>query len=190
MIFDVARTLHFARIDAAALEFVEDLSVRLGHDVGQNVQPATMRHAEHDFLHAQLSAALDDLFQRRDHGFAAVQAEALRAEEAQGCELLEALRFDQLVEDRFLAGRREDDFLVGSFDAALQPIFLLGVVDVHELVADAPAIGTLQDIDHAPGRGAFHAHHAVDEDRAVEFGIVETVEGRIELRVWRPGRYL
>ena len=54
-------------------------------------------------LHAQLAAALDDLFQRRDGGFAAVQPEALGADEAVGAEFLEAFRLDQLVEDGLLA---------------------------------------------------------------------------------------
>ena len=51
--------------------------------------------------------------------------------------------FDQLVEDRLLAFGREDDVLVRPFDAALQPVLLLGIVDVHELIADAAAIGAL-----------------------------------------------
>ena len=61
-------------------------------------------------------------------------------------EFLEAFRLDQLVEDRLLAFGREDDLLVRAFDAALQPVLLLGIVDVHELVADAAAIGALQDL--------------------------------------------
>ena len=38
-----------------------------------------MRHAEDDLLDAELAAALDDLLERRDHRFAAVEAEALGA---------------------------------------------------------------------------------------------------------------
>ena len=49
-----------------------------------------MGHAQHDLLHAQLAAALDDLFQRRDGGFAAIQAEALGADKTVGGEFLEA----------------------------------------------------------------------------------------------------
>ena len=93
-------------------------------------------------------------------------------------EFLEAFRFDQLVQDRALAFGREGDFLVRPFDAPLQPILLLGIGDVHELIADAPAIGALQQIDHLARRGGGKAQHAVDEDGLVQFGGVEAVERR------------
>ena len=155
MILHVARTLHFAGIDAAALEFVEDLAIGLGHHIGEHVQPPAMGHAEHDFLHAQLAAALDDLLQRGNHCLAAVETETLGADEAHAGEFLEAFRLDQLVEDRAFALGGEMDLLVGAFDAPLQPVLLLGIVDMHELVADAPAIGALQDLHHLARRGAF-----------------------------------
>ena len=56
-----------------------------------------MGHAEHDFLHAERAAALDDLLQRRDQRFAAVEAEALGALVLDVEELLEALGLDQLA---------------------------------------------------------------------------------------------
>ena len=90
MVFHVARAFDIRRIGAAALEFVEELAIGLAHHIDQHVQAAAMGHAQHDLLHAQLAAALDDLFQRRDGGFAAVQAETLGADEAVGGEFLEA----------------------------------------------------------------------------------------------------
>ena len=56
-----------------------------------------MGHAEHDLLHAQRAAALDDLLQRRDQRLAAVEAEALGARVLDVEELLEALGLDQLL---------------------------------------------------------------------------------------------
>src|SRR5581483_7681383 len=97
----------------AALELVKDLAVRLAHHVGQNVQPTAMSHAQHDFLHAKLSATLDDLFECRNRRFTAVNSEALGAQEAQPAELLEAFRLHKLVQDRTLAFRRERNLLVG-----------------------------------------------------------------------------
>ena len=53
MIFDVARS---ADIIGAGLnrrrKFVEDDAVGLGHHIGEDVQPAAMRHAVDDFAHA------------------------------------------------------------------------------------------------------------------------------------------
>ncbi len=43
-----------------ALEFVEDHAVRFVEDVGQDVEPAAVRHAHDDFADAGGSGALDD----------------------------------------------------------------------------------------------------------------------------------
>src|SRR5208282_2425681 len=48
MIFDVAGSLYFIRRRRAALELVEDDTVRLMHDLAQHVEPAAMGHAERD----------------------------------------------------------------------------------------------------------------------------------------------
>ena len=56
-----------------------------------------MRHAEHDLLHAERAAALDDLLQRRNDGFGAVEAETLGARIFDVEEFLEAFRLDELV---------------------------------------------------------------------------------------------
>ncbi len=65
MVFHVARALDIVGIGRAALELMEDGAIGLAHHIDEHVQPAAMRHAEDDFAHAELAAALDDLFQRR-----------------------------------------------------------------------------------------------------------------------------
>ncbi len=79
VIFHVARAFHVVRVRRAALELVEQRAIGLGHHIGEHVQPAAMRHADDDFLHAELAAALDDLLQRGHRGFRAFEAEALGA---------------------------------------------------------------------------------------------------------------
>ena len=86
-----------------------------------------MRHAEHDLFHAEVAAALDDLLQRRDQQFAAVEAEALGAGELHVAEFLEAVGLHELVEDGALALARERDFLVGPLDAFLDPGLLFRI---------------------------------------------------------------
>ena len=95
--------------------------MRLAHDLAQHVEAAAMGHAQHDFLRAERAAALDDLLQRRNHRFAAVEAEALGAGVAHVEEFLEAVRLDQLLQDGALALLGEVDFLVRAFDALLDP---------------------------------------------------------------------
>ena len=140
-----------------------------------------MRHAEHDLLHAEIAAALDDLLERRDQRLAAVQPEALGAGVFDVEEFLEAFGFHQLVEDGALAFAREGDLLVAALDALLDPRLLRGVGDVHELDAERLAIGAAQDGDDLAHRREVEAEHLVEEDAAVEVGFGEAVGARIEL---------
>ncbi len=142
-----------------------------------------MRHAEHDFLQAHGAAALDDLFQRRDQRFAAIEAETLGALVLDVDELLEAFRLDQLLQDRLLAGRGEGDALVLSLDALLYPRLLLRIGDVHELDAERRAVGPFQDFQHLADGGVFEPQHLVDEDAAVIIGGREAIGFRRQLVV-------
>ncbi len=141
-----------------------------------------MRHADHDLLHAERAAALDDLLQRRDHRLAAIEAEALGAGKLQVAEFLEAFGFGELVEDGALALAGEADLLVATLDALLHPGLLRWIGDVHELDAERLAIGAAQDREHLADGREFEAEHLVEEDRAVEIGLGEAVGSRIELR--------
>jgi hypothetical protein len=62
-----------------------------------------MGHADHQLAQAELAAALDDLLQGRDQGFAALQPETLGAGVFLVEELLEDLRAGQRAQDGFLA---------------------------------------------------------------------------------------
>ena len=157
MIFDVAGAFDVVGRERAALEFVENRPMRLAHDLGQHIEAAAMRHAEDDVLDAQGAAALDDLFERRHHGFAAVKAKALRAGVFDVEELLETLRLDELVEDGALAFLGEGDLLAGAFDPLLQPALLGRIGDMHEFEADRPAIGPAQNLQHLGDGREFEA---------------------------------
>src|SRR5690606_38274137 len=103
MVLHVARTLNIVGVEGAALEFVEERAVRLAQNLGQDVEAAAMGHAQNDVLDAQGTAALDDLLERRNGGFAAIKAEALGSGIFDVEEFFEAFGLDQLVEDRLLA---------------------------------------------------------------------------------------
>ena len=144
-----------------------------------------MGHAENDFLHAEMTAALDDLFQRRNGGFRAIQAETLGADKAVGGEFLKTFRLDQLVENGFLAfGGERSLACPAPRCGAAASVFLLGT-DVHEFIADAPVLGAPEDIHLARG-GGLHPHHAGDIDGLVHLRVMEAVEIRFELGCgWR-----
>ncbi len=181
MVLDVARALDVVGRGRAALELVEDDVVRLAHDLGEHVQPAAMRHAEHDLLHAELAAALDDLLERRDQRLGAVEAEALGAGILDVEEPLETLGLGELVEDRLLALTREGDALVRALDPLLDPALLGRVGDVHELDGERAAIGPPQDLEHLGNGREFEPEDVVDEDLSPVVGLGETIGGRVEV---------
>ena len=140
-----------------------------------------MRHADDDFLHAEIAAALDDLLERRDQRFSAVETEALGAGEFDIAEFLETFGLDELVEDRAPALTGKRDFLVRSFDAFLNPGLLRGVGDMHELDAERLAVGALADRDDLAQGAVFEAEHVIEEDLPVEIGFRKAIRARIEL---------
>ena len=190
MVFHIARAVDVLGLEAAALEFVEDRPVGLGHDVGEHAEAAAMGHAEDDLLGPERAAALDDLLHRRDHRLGPVEAEALGAHVLDLQELLETLGLDQLLQDRLAAHLGELDFLAVALDALLQPGFGLRVDQVHELEREGALVGALQQrLDLAHG-GVFQPQHVVDEDRVVEIAVLEAEEPGVEFRMLDPARQL
>ena len=144
VVLDVARAQHLVD-HGLALELGQDGGVGLAHHVGQHVEPAAVRHAEHDLLAAQLGRGADDRLQCRDG------ARRRRARSA-WCRNLtwrncskpsvsvrcsRISRFSSAVEVKIPAV---------ALDPRLDPGLLLGVLDVHELDADRAAVGLLQDL--------------------------------------------
>ena len=145
-----------------------------------------MGHADHDFLDAELAAALEDLLEARDQRFAAVEAEALGADELQAEILLQPLRLDHALHDHAAAFEREVGAVLDVLDALLDPRLLVGIGDVHVLDADLAAVGPAQAVpDLAQGRGVAEAERAEDQDRAVPVVVAEAVGLGIELAMQR-----
>ena len=145
------------------------------HHLRQNIETPAMRHSEADFFHPKIAAALDDLLKRRDQRLRAIKPEALRAGVFDVEEFLEAFSFHKLVEDRAFAFTREGDFLVAAFNALLNPAFLRGVGNVHELQAERLTVSAAQDGDDLAHRREFEAEHLVEEYPAVEVSLSETI---------------
>src|SRR6185437_14958484 len=122
--------------------------MRLAHHLREHVQAAAMRHADADFFHTEIAAALDDLLERRDQRFGTIEAEALGARELHVAEIFESFGFHQLVEDRALALAGESDLLVPTLDAFLNPALLRSIRDVHEFYAERLAVSAAQNRDN------------------------------------------
>src|SRR6185437_11238037 len=99
-----------------------------------------MRHADGNLANAQMASALNDLLERRYHGFGTVETEAFGAGVFQIAEFLERLGFDQLPQNRPAAFGCEANVLFRPFDALLNPAFLRRIGDVRELHTNLTAI--------------------------------------------------
>ena len=126
VIFDVAGAFHVLRICRAALEFMEERAEGLSHHICENVQPPAMGHAEHDFLHAELAAALDDLLERRDVDSPPSSPKRLVPVYFLSRNFSKPSVWMSFAEDGFFAKLGKLYLFIGSLDALLNPRLLLG----------------------------------------------------------------
>ncbi len=162
-------------------ELVEDGGEVLLGGVGQHVQPAPVRHAEHDLFHPGVGGGVEHHVEQRDEALGALQAEALGAEELGVEEPLEALRLDQLGEQPALlvaADRRRR-----SLDVLLDPQLLVGLLDVHVLDTRRSAVGVAQHAEDLAQRHPGAAGQPSGGELTVEVPQAEPVGDRVELVV-------
>ncbi len=95
MVFDVAGAVDVLGIGRIALELGEDRGKRFADEIGEHVEPAAMRHADHEFTNTELAAAVQDRFERRHQRLGALDAEPLGAGVAPVEKPLEGLRLGQ-----------------------------------------------------------------------------------------------
>ena len=149
VVLHVARALGGVGVDVA-LELLEQLAVGLADDVGQHVEPAAVRHAEHRGVEVVGGGPLEDGVDQRDGRLGALDAEALLAEVLRAEELLEGLGRVEPVED--VALDLGLDGGVDALDLLLDPGLLLGLLDVHVLDAHRAAVGVAQHVEDVAER--------------------------------------
>ena len=71
-----------------------------------------------------------------------------------------------------------------AFNAALDPGFLIRVLDMHEFNADRTAIGSAADGENLTQACRFLAQHEIQEDRPIQILIREAIGLGVKLRVW------
>jgi hypothetical protein len=180
VILDVARAeRRLGQLDV--LELREDRLERLADDVREDVQPAAVRHADHQLAHAVRRRILDDRIEQRDQRFGALEPEALLPDEARVEEALEQLGRRQLLEDAqplLVGGNRG---VLRLLHAPHQPLARAGVLDVRELDADLAAVRRAQAPEDLHERLDRAAGQVAREERMLEVRVAEAVVRGIEL---------
>ena len=154
VVLHVARALHRVGVDLA-LELLEDLVVALADDVGEHVEAAAVRHADHRAVELGVGGRLEDGVEDRDGRLGALEAEALLADVLGGEELLERLGRVEPLEDVALVV--EVELRRHALDLLLDPALLLRVLDVHVLDADRAAVRVAQHVEDVAERHALAA---------------------------------
>ena len=157
MIFDVARAVYVLWIGRIALELREDRGKRFADKIGEHVQTAAVRHADHEFTDTELAAAVEDRLQRRHEEFGAFDAKPLGAGVAPVEKPLERLRLGQCPQDFLPYSGRQHRAAPPLLEFFLDPGPLGRHLNVHVLDADAAAIRLPQNCDDLAEAGALAA---------------------------------
>ncbi len=180
VVLHVAGAVRRARVDVA-LELSEDLAVALPDDVGQHVQPAAVRHPDGHLVQPGMSGLGQYGVQQRDRGLPALQREPLLPDVLRLQEGLERLRGIEPLQDvQLLGALRLGRRLLHPI---LQPIPLLGVLDVHVLHTDSAAVGVPQYAEDLPQRHHRLAAEAAGSELPVEVPQRQPVVDDVKVRV-------
>ena len=180
VVLDVSGTGNIFGQRTAALEFIEDCAIGLAHDVGQDVQPPAMRHADDDIPDAKRPATLDDLLHRGNQSLGSIKAETLRSRVLHMEKLFQSLRFDELVENGPASFLSKLYLLAVALDSLLEPAGLLRIGDVHVLQSQRPAVSALDQFKDLAQRCDLKTQNIVDEDRPIHVGFAETVCSHVQ----------
>ncbi len=178
VILHVARSLDRIGIEVA-LELLEDLAVGLADDVGQHVEPAAVGHAHHDLGHAGAGRGVEQSVEQDDGRLGPFEPEALLPDVARVEKALEHLGRVEPIQDVALLldlqGRRL------PLDVLLDPALLLGVLDVHVLDRERPAVRVAQHVEDLVERRHVAPGQPVRHELARQVPDGEAVGQRVEL---------
>ncbi len=183
VVLDVAGAAELAFL-VLAVELTEDVGQRLAHDVEQDVEATTVRHADDDLVEVLACGGVDDGVHERDERLGALQREALLAHVLGLQEALEGLCRVDLLQDVLLlsvGGLRD-----ASLEAVAQPFALVAVHDVGVLGANLESVGSAQAGEHLAQRHLLLAAEAADVKGAVQIPDAQAMGAHVKVAVIRP----
>src|SRR4051812_3645753 len=144
VVLDIAASSLLARDDsldrALAFELTQDRLVRPPDDVREDVQPAAMRHPQHDLVSAVPRSELDRLVEHRNHHVETFDGELLLPEERAPQVALHPFDLAQAPEQTYPLVGGERASVAPRLDRLPQPDALLVVRDVLDLVRNRPRV--------------------------------------------------
>lgn len=170
----------------AALELGQDAAVRFAQDVGQDVEPSAMGHAQHDGACALSGGVGDELVQHRDQHAQALDGKAGLSRVGAMQKALESGHFGQTIQKLALVDGVVRRAKAVFFDGVEEPDAFVRVFDVGNLVAGRVTVNLYQasngiqgSAEAGPGDGA--AHDGCGQ--ASQFLLPQAVRGVCQVRV-------
>ena len=184
VVLHVPRALDGLRIDVT-LELPEHPGVALPDDVHQHVQPAAVGHPHDHVLDPGPAGVFQEEVEHGDQALRALQREPLVPHVLRVQETLEAFGGVQALEDVPLVVWV--DLPRDPFHPFLDPALLVGLLDVHVLDADRPAVGVAEQAERVPERHHVAAGQPVHVELAVEVPDGQPVRRRVQVGVHGSG---
>ena len=147
MVFHVAGT-HGLVGDRCAFKLGKDLLIGLTHDIGQYVQPATVRHADHHFLHTKVGGSVDDGVQRCNGGLSSFQRKPFLADVFGMQELFKHYALVQFLQDAFflVEGNRLQEFLFHGIGQEVHFLLVRNILEFDTYMARIAALQKGKDV--------------------------------------------
>ena len=145
VVFHVTRALNAGSV-LGSLKLAENLAVSFSGNVGQDVQATAVCHPHGDLIEASFGGFLQDFVNQGDGRLATFEAEAFLADVFGLQEGFEGFRLVQFAQHSKLGV--VGGLLVGHFEPLLEPLALLGFLDVHVFDTDGAAVGVAQHPQH------------------------------------------
>lgn len=179
VILHVARPLRGPDVDRV-LELLEDLRAGLADDVGEDVQPSPVGHADDGLPGAQPCGAAQQGVEQDDRRLPALQRVPLLADVLGVQEGLERLGGAQPLQD--VQALRAGGARLRTLDAPLYPQPLARVLDVHVLDPGGTAVRGAQRPDHLAQRHLRPPGETVDGQAPLRVTGVQAVPRRLQFR--------
>ncbi len=163
------------------LELAEDHIEWLVQDVGQDVEPATMGHSDHDLLDSDRRGRVDQSLEHRNQRGGAFERESFLSYVLHVQELLEGVGDPQSLQQVDTRRGLEDGTVADRLHALLEPFASLALGDPHELDADRAAVGVAQGRDQVAHHTVHGPAERVVPQRPVQVGRGQAMGRGIEL---------